>query len=974
VAITGGVGTDSIIINGNTEATINESASTANPNKVTINGTANELTFIGAGKYDSITIGGEKNSITGNGGDMTFVVTGNNNYVDGGDNTTKAYTYNITGKGNSINAANSAKDAFTLAEGVNVSIKVGTGDVIDFTAGKNNTVSLAGAASATVSIDGTGHSVYFTDTMGTASIGGAANGVYVENKSSAAGTFSVMGGSGVTVVGGAGTDTFALNVSADSVAGGKGNDSYYIAGDNITTQINDVAGSETYSIKGANAKITIVDEAKDGTTADKVVIGGENASIAGTAKNGLSYEVLKDVSGATIQAGDGADTIKVLGPKADVSAGAGNDDITIGNNMTATITAGAGADTINLGAAATVTLEDLSLADKDVLKLADNASYSANSYTENTGTGYTKITLKDGTEINLKGTMAELKGVSTGNNKTIKDLFADSVLPAADTVSADKVVELDKLTGDSIYAYVGADSLVAYGVAGDSVSVIGTGKDGSYVAEPNGKGQTISGSLAESGWKITGTFNNDSIVGSAHNDTIKGNGGKDTIEAGAGNDYVYASNGALISTGTGKDSIDTTALTGSASVNGFDAENGVIIVSDLSKLGMLDSGSGFVVGDNATLYAPEVDGALFVNVQVPGGKVARYGAIASNVEGKNALTDNTDASSKDSMAKLIVDKGNNNYIHGGKKADTLVAGANDSIWGAGGNDEIMLNNTTGTAEKVALIGGSGKDSVTGFVQGFEDSADAVWFYDAPVVAGNVAINKKGQVEFTYQDSKVILAESVSGGAAYVRVQDNTINGEEAVKVAVGSGKNSTVTLGADTVTGEYADIYLDGPVDFSGKDGDVSINLGDNGDMGWFKADGTQMYRVNYVKGTDSGKNMLVGNAEKNTLVGGAGGNNSLFGGFSNSNDLLVGNADSEDVFFFGDGTGNDTISGAGATDKVVLYNAAGVHLTSLKDGVATFVNNQKLTFDGKIEEGFKAEFTDGTYTYNGSTWDWQAK
>jgi hypothetical protein len=1007
--ITAGKGTDTYTIGNNTSGTITEQSSSGSKNTIDSIGNQNYVTFAAgtASYFESLNIAGNKNTLANVDGTSVSLVGADNLAIA----TAAAASFNVTGTNNSINANNGKEDTFTFGGGSSVSIKADTSDKINLT-DTNANVSVQGAG-GTVTVAGSGNKLTWSadsTAKGIISITGAA--AYVENKSKTGAEMSIMSGSkDATVIGGEGNDTFAVEAAFASINGGKGSDSYYIVGDEITGTINDTEGADTYSIKGAAANLILADS----TGKDKVVIGGKDVSITATGTQDVTYTVETEASGANVVAGNGKDTVSVAGTNgvfaggagadsfkvsgdgnaiyggddndavvfdkgvktATVDGGAGKDTISVVEGMNASITLGDGADRLELAKNSTVTVADV-MQENDVIKLSAS-SVKGESWQENGG--YTTIKLTDGAVLNLAGTMSEVKLASvTGGATSIKavaDLFAGNeeyAVPATDTVAPaeGQVVSLSAFNESNSVAFL--DSLNAVGYAANADSIIGTGKNNKYTAEKNAAGQNISGVGASAGWDITGTKNADSIVGSDHNDTIYGNGGADTIEAGAGNDYVYAVNGALISTGTGKDTIDTTTLTGSASVNGFDAENGVIMVSDLSKLGMLDSGSGFVVGDNATLYAPEVDGALFVNVQQPGGKVARYGAIASNVEGKNALTDNTDASSKDSVAKLIVDKGSNNYLHGGKKADTIYAGAGDSIWGAGGNDDINLNNTAGTAEKVGLLANSGKDSVSGFVQGFEDSADAIWFYDAPVVAGNVAINKQGQVEFTYQNSKVILADSVTGGAAYVRVQDNSVNGDNAIKVAVGSGKNSSVALGADPVTSEYADIYLDGPVDFSGKSGDVSVNLGDNGDMGWFNADGTQLYRVNYVKGTDNGNNMLVGNAEKNTLVGGAGGNNSLFGGFSNANDLLVGNADSDDVFFFGDGTGNDTIRSAGATDKVVLYNAASVHLTSLKDGVATFVNKQKLTFDGAIETGFKAEFTDGTYTYNGSTWDWQAK
>jgi hypothetical protein len=817
--------------------------------------------------------------------------------------------------------------------------------------------------------------------MGIASIGGSASNLYVENKGSIKGMFSVMGGTGTTVVGGVGADTFALNVSADSVVGGKGNDSYYVAGDNITAVLTDTAGSDAYSIKGANAKITIADDAKDGSTADKVVIGGEKANVQASGTNGMSYEVLKDAEGATVVAGDGADTVKVNASKAEVNVGAGNDSVSVADSLTATITAGAGADNIFIGKAATVTLEDLSLADKDVLTLGyGSASDTANSYTE--ANGYTQISLKGGTELNLKGTMAELKSVSIGGNKTVKDLFADSVLPAADTVSADKVVELDKFSSDSVYAYVGLDDSVAYTGATDGVSVIGTAKDNNYIAEPNGKGQAIDGSKAKGKWSVTGTFNSDSIVGSAQADTIKGNGGKDTIEAGAGNDSIYVTGGEAINTGDGTDTIDVTALgANAATITAMSTDKDVVLVNNITDVDVLSNGAGLKIGDGS-LFGAVVDNTAFINVQAVGSKdVVRFGLIPTEVTGANGTSDNSDTSTGDNKKKYIVDRGTNNYVHGGKKDDTLVAGAGDSVWGAGGNDIIMLDRTQGTTEKVGVINNSGKDSVSGFESGY-DSGDMVYFYENSVLEGSITVNKNDKVEIGLGGSKVVLTDVAldENGAAYIVAQDKDWHGtaendDTVIRVAVGKG-SSLSTLSSNN--GEWANIYVNGAVDFSERDTGVRVDLSNNsanGDMNAFLGLTPYLYTfgVDSVKGSDNGDNVLIGNGKKNTLVGGAGVRNSLWGGNAATNDVLVGNADSTDEFFFMQNNGNDTIQNAGADDKVVFY---GVKFEGsgckFENGVASFVNGQKLTFDGTIENGFKAQFTDATFTYNNGNWERQ--
>jgi len=382
------------------------------------------------------------------------------------------------------------------------------------------------------------------------------------------------------------------------------------------------------------------------------------------------------------------------------------------------------------------------------------------------------------------------------------------------------------------------------------------------------------------------------------------------------------------------------------------------------------------VAEGAYIYGD----SRFYNVQA-GNKKVRVGSVPESVEGAAAL-DNKDTTSDsaagDNVAKIIVDNGKDNYVYGGKKDDTITAGAGDSVWGAGGNDLIKLGKTTETSEKVGLVNNSGRDTVTGFVAGFGENSDAVYFFNGNYMDLGATAIKDGKLTVQINGEKTSLTfdNDFSQTGAYMRIQDAAHHGDEAVNIAIGHGSKSDLPLGAD-VNGNWANVYYNGPVDFSKYEETNDLFIDMDKSLSGTTDSFYGFYGVNSVKGSDSVASKLAGNgANNNTLVGGASGNNSLWGGSGKGNDSLVGNDNSVDTFYFDTDCGNDTISGAGADDKVMFYNSPSTVLQKWDNDkkIATFSNGSTLTFDG-IQAGFQAQFANGTHTYKeDGTWDWQAK
>ena len=390
---------------------------------------------------------------------------------------------------------------------------------------------------------------------------------------------------------------------------------------------------------------------------------GGNLTINANTLTALEAVTITGTSSATamdIKTGAASDTV-TLGTKADtLDAGAGNDIITgtAGSNV---ITAGAGNDTITLGTG----VENISGGDgNDTFVTATNI---ANTDTIDGGAGTDTLTTT--TTLSNPSILSNVSNIevispigSDGGGYTVT---ADGAMGGATTFSLlDDTGELALVLGGSGKTWT-ADTTVLF-----------TGKN-------NGDGTGEDNGVAD-----------DSVTNSANvNLTIKGNG----------DDFLAT---LTIAGGTGTDTIQLTANSGSSDFNATTGVEKILIVDNP------------VQGSDVTI-------ALNENIALtsqPGGIEIDATALDGSTSADEVLTvsDNTTLipiTIKSGGGADALDGGNaNDTIHGNDGNDTIDGNEGlDSLSGGAGNDTFTLNSkaeyVTATGTDI-IDGGAGTDSVT----------------------------------------------------------------------------------------------------------------------------------------------------------------------------------------------------------------------------------------------------------------------
>ena len=612
------------------------------------------------------------------------------------------------------------------------------------------------------------------------------------------------------------------------------------------------------------------------------------------------------VTAMDIKTGAASDSV-TLGTKADtLDAGAGNDIIagTAGSNV---IDAGAGNDTITLGTG----VENISGgAGNDTFVTAANI---ANTDTIDGGDGVDTLTTT--TAISNPSVLSNVSNI-----EVISPIF---VAAAGSTLTADGA--MGGATTFSLLDDTGEIALVLGGTGKTwtaDTTVIFTGKN-------NGDG-------------ILGEDNgvaDDSVTNSANvNLTVKGNG----------DDFLA---GLTIAGGTGTDTIELTANSGSSD---FNATTGV------EKILVVDNA---VQGSDVTI-------ALNENIALttqPGGIEIDATALDGSTTADEVLTvsDNTTlipVTIKSGGGADALDGGNaNDTIHGNDGADTIDGNEGlDSLSGGAGNDTFTLNSKTEyvTAYGTDIIdGGAGTDTVTftgaqnltaanlstisnteswtipsgsdltisdavlasnpglsfnfagnGTLSTGEDTAGASLMSTAidirSTAAGNLKlVGSSSDDTFTFQATETLTADDTidgNGGSDVIRIEnDDAFNGA----TGDGVGNATGATIGANITNVEKVtaiDLGADNNV------GNVSITINSGFTSASLEIDGSQLDAN--VTTLSQGETLTVSNASDTalTVTGGS------YGDSITSTDTSALGADN-----ISGGAGNDTITSGGGSDTI---------------------------------------------------------
>ncbi len=475
-----------------------------------------------------------------------------------------------------------------------------------------------------------------------------------------------------------------------------------------------------------------------------------------------------------------------------------------------------------------------------------------------------------------------------------------------------------KVTADDGNGGLASDTF-EIAVAGAGATIIGTSL-----------ADVINGTATVAGQPFASEFE-DVIEGRGGNDVISGLGGDDMIIGGTGNDTL---NG-----GAGFDTFIHTVGEGADLIDGGDDTDALLIAGDFAgvvrndllrasyeggvltgvALGTLVSVEEVVAnlggGINSLTYTTPTNEALTVNLAT---------GTASGFFGIGNITNVTGGGGGDLLtgndgANILNGGIGNDTLAGGFGSDTLIGGAGtDTVSYAGEADGLVINLTTGTAQRVIagspvmedqlqtienVIGGDGDDIIIG-----TSTANLI---DGGL--GNDTITGGAGVDLLFgNDGDDIFNYAIGNGADSINGGDGSdtlaIKGDasgfvrnDLLKVAFdgttasvisGPSVTSVETLTADLGAGTNTLIYS------------APASVGLTVDLTAGTASGfASIANIANVTG-GSGADIITGNSGANVLNGGTG-NDVLTGG--GGNDTLNGGG-GNDILIFDAGFGSDTI------------------------------------------------------------------
>jgi len=477
---------------------------------------------------------------------------------------------------------------------------------------------------------------------------------------------------------------------------------------------------------------------------------------------------------------------------------------------------------------------------------------------------------------------------------------------------------------------------------------------------------------------LVGGAGNDTLVGAGGNDTLNGGAGTDTLNSGTGNDTVDGGTGTDtwkadlsgkavsisfnatssqtaaqgtaaglsirnvevldLSTGSGKDTISTSAYAGSDTVytnagndsvslgRGFDVADGGADIDTLT-LSMATATSDITstdIGSGWNQYA-DADGTQSLQFR--------------NFE----------------IYKLTGGSGNDSLYGGGSGSWTGTVSLGDVLSGGAGNDYLAGYGSKGgttAAYYDTISGGAGVDTYYGNFDGINKTLSLT--FDA-TGAGNL-------INAFSPTTKYAVLTGIENVTLY------TGQGGDAINLTAMAGNHTLYTReGNDTIAVGRGHHYVDGGggtdtavINFSSSTTALS-GLAQYGNWTLSDKAGLNTITVANMEVFDitggSGNDRIMAYGSDDTLNGGAG-NDILYGGAGN--DILYGNA-GNDVFRYDYyGQGLDTIMDAAGGDIIKFDRSPENAWSAITTGDGTFTSYQEIEVDNTKGDGY-------TYLYFGT-------
>ena len=423
------------------------------------------------------------------------------------------------------------------------------------------------------------------------------------------------------------------------------------------------------------------------------------------------------------------------------------------------------------------------------------------------------------------------------------------------------------------------------------------------------------------------------IIGNAYDNIIKGGKGSDTLDGGEGDDTLTGGAGADVFLYTGGEVVIT-------DYNPKQKDVIRLVDVDMESDGYYFSGNNVIFetdGGDLTILNGKSKEITFINSS---GKSASKAYIDKSEKvftaNETIKSYNADSPLKANIVSIdasalkqaikITGNGNDNYIKGGKGADTLYGSSkgDNTLTGGAGNDVFIHSN--------------GNTVVTDYKVG----ADIVKIQNTELLSAEITGEEETDLLFTFTNNSTLTLLNV------VKV---TKNKKTPQKITITDRNNKTTTrayaLENITLSNTDKDVFNASidlndtlkKIDASKRSKAIQIigNKNENIILGGSKADtiiaGTKASTLSGGAGDDS----ITGSVEGDSISGGNGadilyglaGDDTLFGGAGA--DTIYGGA-GNDVFVYNSGNGNDVIMDYEVGDVIRLGKGVKVKKTTKSD------------------------------------------
>lgn len=490
-----------------------------------------------------------------------------------------------------------------------------------------------------------------------------------------------------------------------------------------------------------SASVVAVDFNKAGGAVTFDAKGTDVVTITGSDYND---KLLSNIDGATIDGGDGDDTITFSGKTtvgATIAGGKGDDKISVTEMATVSISDEEGDDTYVIsGKAASVTIDD--------------------------GAG------SDNVKISGAGVNADITLAGSDDNIVLLDSVASitaniSVGSGDDVItskSSNATLDIKAGDGDNVITVAGKESEVSITAGkgkGDDVIDIAKGADESKVAISVGAGDDTVKINAAS---VTG-----SVDGGDDDDVL--------VIAGANADLTVSA-------------VETVNLTG---------KNGKVSVTD----GIVNSSAVGATIDAATVNVSDGTAVLNHDTAISELTISK-GSVTANTVVTATVTGGTFVSKNDTATDTILINGSGAVVDAGKGVDTITVsedatGTNTLTLGDGddvdvvsiyaGNSKVVITDL-GINDKLTLVDASKETTATLSKTGVLNIVDAGQYnVTANVYSGDYATNVKNKAKNNYYHASVTAGDGVID-----------------LYTAAGTTKNVTINAGASTADKTIIDL------------------------------------------------------------------------------------------------------------------------------------------------------------------------